>query len=138
MPPNIPTPIVDLVLHPPLGLLKRELITGTFTGSGDLTRSTGALPPFDNVNAYGLTWDIFSISDTIGFTLGSPVVYERRVCQLSTVHRGYDGHDLVSEYHEFAAEGLYWLWDNPGPQRVHYEIPSNVVLVLYWLIIQFP
>jgi hypothetical protein len=117
-------------------LLTRELISGTFTGSGDLTRSTGALAPFNHVNAYGLTWDFFTVPAGYGFTLGEPNVYDERMVQASTVHTGYDGHDLTSEYHAFYAEGIYWLWDNPGPTRVHYEIAPGVVVVFFWIIVQ--
>jgi hypothetical protein len=87
------------------------------------------------VNAYGLTWSLISISPTIGVIFGQPNVYEQRIIQASTTHRGFDGHDLISEWHEFYVEGAYWLWDNPGPQLVHYEIPSNVTLALYWLVV---
>ena len=33
--------------------MRRELIAGTFSGGGDLQRATGAVAPFNNVNAYG-------------------------------------------------------------------------------------
>lgn len=134
--PDISVPIFDTLVHPPLGLLTRSLIPGTFTGSGNLTRPAPlAIPPFQNVNAYGLTWDIFTIASTVGFESGFPTVYEERICQLATVHTDVSGHDVISEYHEFNVEGIYWLWENAGPAYVHYEIPSNVVLVLYWLLI---
>jgi hypothetical protein len=133
--PAFPVPIADLLLHPPLGLLSRELIPGVFSGSGDLTRNTGQLPPWDNVNAYGLTWSLVSIASSVGYIIGQPTIYEQRIIQVSTVHRGFDGHDLISEWHEFTVEGAYWLWENAGPQLVHYEIPINVALNLYWLVV---
>jgi hypothetical protein len=133
--PTLPIPLFDVLLHPPLGLLQRELISGTFSGAGDLTRNTGALPPFNNVNAYGLTWDIVSIAATEGYRLGQPVIYEHSLIQASTTHRDFAGHDLISEFHDFYSEGIYWLWDNPGPQLVHYEIPINVSLALFWLVV---
>jgi hypothetical protein len=131
-------PIAEAILHPPLGAITRELISGTFSGSGDLTRATGAFPPFNNVNAYGLTWDFFTVPAAFGSTLGSPVIYENRMLQLSTVHTGFDGHDLISEFHGFQSEGIYWLWENPGPTRIHYEIQVGVAVVFFWLIVRFP
>jgi hypothetical protein len=131
-------PILQTILHPPLGLLQRELLEGTFTGAGDLQRQRPVLPPFQDVNAYGLTWDIFTVPPGYGRRLGSPDVYEQRIVQLSTVHADRAGHQLVSEYHEFYAEGIYWLWENPGPLRVHYEIGPGVALVFFWLIVQIP
>lgn len=128
-------PILETLLHPPLGLLQRELITGTFTGSGDLTRADGHLAPFNHVNAYGLTWSIVTIPDTAGFIIGTPTVWWNRIIQVSTVHEDYAGHAIISEYHEFAVEGIYWLWANPGPTLVHYEIPLDIELALYWLVV---
>lgn len=128
-------PILETLLHPPIGLLQRELIPGLVSGSGDLTRSTGALAPFDHVNAYGLTWSFFTVPVTFGFDFGSPAVYDERMVQLSTIHTDFVGHDIISEYHAFSVEGIYWLWDNPGPTRIHYEVQVGVQLVLYWLIV---
>lgn len=130
-----PVPIIDVLLHPPLGFLRRELIPGLFSGSGDLTRNDGRLPPFNNVNAYGLTWTFFTVPDTLGVEFGNPNVYEERMLQLSAMHIGQDGHELVSEFHSFAVEGVYWLWENVGPARIHYDIRIGVELTFFWLII---
>jgi len=132
------TPISEALLHPPLGLIKRLLIPGTFENSGDLQRMTGALPPFNNVNAYGLTWSFFTIPAGFGQTPGFPVIYDERMLQLSTVHTSFDGHDVISEYHDFRVDGIYWLWQNPGPTRIHYEIAPGVVLTFFWLVVNIP
>jgi len=127
------TPILEALLHPPLGLLKRELITGTFSGSGDLTRS-GTTAPFNNVNAYGLTWSFFTVPAPFGFEFGSPDIYEHRMIQLSTIHTDGGAHDFISEFRDFRSEGLYWLWANPGPTKIHYEIQVGVSVVFYCLV----
>jgi hypothetical protein len=127
-------PVHDLLTAPPLGFIRRTLIPGVFAGSGDLTRPQAIpVPPFNNVNAYGLTWDIFTVPAEFGFILGSPLFYFERLVQLSTIHADAAGHQLVSEFHDFHVEGIYWLWANAGPTRVHYEIQTGVTLVLYWL-----
>jgi hypothetical protein len=132
-------PIAEVLLHPPLGSLTRLIIPGLFSGSGDLDRPAGIDHfPLNNVNAYGLTWSFFSVPDTIGYSLGQPVVYEERMLQTNTVHRARDGHDLVSEWHDWFVEGAWWLWFNPGPQRVHYDIRIGVQLVFYWIVLEFP
>lgn len=128
-------PILEALLHPPLGALQRSLITGLFTGAGDLTRATGGPPPFNNVNAYGLTWDFFTVPAGYGRELGNPDLFDRRMIQLSTIHTGFDAHDLISEFHEFRAEGIYWLWNNPGPTRIHYDIAPGVEVVFFWLLV---
>jgi len=131
------TPILNTLVHPPLSLMKRELISGTFTGSGDLTRPA-LFPPFPQVNAYGLTWSFFTVPAPFGFEFGDPNIYEHRMLQLSTVHQDQTGHELVSEFHDFRSEGLYWFWETPFPSRVHYEITPGVVVVFHWLIFFLP
>lgn len=131
--PDVTIPIISNIIHPPLGVLRRDILPGIYAGSGDLTRATGALPPFNNVNAYGLAWSVFSIPIGYGFVLGDPVYFDERLVQLSTIHADFEGHELVSEYHDFHVEGIYWLWENAGPSRIHYEISPGVQLVLYWL-----
>jgi len=131
--PSLPIPVIDLILHPPIGLLQRELIVGALSGSGDLTRNTGQLAPFNNVNAYGLAWTFFTVPAAFGRTAGSPVIYDERMIQLSAVYSDFGGHDFIGEYHSFFAEGIYWLWDTAGPTRIHYEIAVGVVVTAYWL-----
>lgn len=132
------TPILEAILHPPLGLLRRELITGTFSDSGELTRPAAVLPPFNNVNAYGLTWDFFTVPAGYGFEPGVVPIADRRMLQLATTHTDFDDHELVSEWHEFRAEGVYWLWENPGPRRILYSISPGVVITFFWLVIRIP
>lgn len=128
-------PILEQILHPPLGLLQRELISGLFSGAGDLTRPAPLPGPFNHVNAYGLSWTFFTIPAGFGSTPGTPILYEERMLQLSTIHTDLGGHDLISEWHAFFSDGVYWLWENPGPTRVHYEIAPGVQVTFFWLLL---
>jgi len=131
-------PIFEALIHPPLGAIQRELIPGVFSGAGDLDRKTGNLPPFNNVNAYGLTWTFFTVPAAFGRIAGDPIVFEERMLQLSTIHADALGHEFTSEFHDFRSEEIWWLWENTGPTRIHYEIQVGVVVVFFWLIIKFP
>lgn len=128
-------PILDAILHPPLGAMQREIIPGLFTGAGDFQRNDGHLPPWNNVNAYGMTWTFVTVPAGFGFQLGSPIVFDERMLQVSTVHTDFAGHDIISEYHEFHVEGIYWLWANVGPTRVHVEAAPGLSVQLYWLVV---
>lgn len=132
------TPILEALLHPPLGLLRRELVTGLFSGSGELTRPQAVLPPFNNVNAYGLTWDFFTVPAGYGFDEGVVPIYDRRMLQVATTHIDFDDHELVSEFHEFRSQGIYWLWENPGPRRILYDISPGVEITFFWLVVRVP
>lgn len=129
--PDIDLPIVQQLLHPPVTLLRRELVTGLFSGSGSLTRAAGPI----GVNAFGLSWDFFTVPAGFGFTLGVPVIYEERMLNLAAIHSSLDGHAFVSEYHAFYADGIYWQWENSFPTRVDYDIAPGVSLVFHWLLV---
>ena len=131
---SIQWPIGLNLLHPPLGLLQRELIPGLADGIGDLVRP-GPTAPFNHVNAFGLSWTFFSVPAPFGYTLGDPRTYHQRMIQLSTVHTDLSGHDTVSDVLDAHAEGLYWLWAEAGPTRVHYEIVPGVRVQFFWLVL---
>ncbi len=130
-------PILDTLLHPPYGALRRELIAGVFSGSGSLTRNTGALPPFNNVNAYGLRTSFFTVPAKFGFKLGNPLEYEQRMVQLTARYTDALGNDDDLEVLDLHIERV-WIWVEPGPTLIHYEITPGVVCVFEWMIVKFP
>jgi len=130
-------PIIDVLLHPPFGFLQREVVAGLFSGSGDLDRNTGALAPFNNVNAYGLRVTFFTVPAPFGYDLGSPRVYHNRMVQLTVRYRDALGNDQDLELYDVHAEQAFF-WREPGPLLIHYEICPGVECVFEWLIIKFP
>lgn len=131
---SVNIPIGTNILRPPIGLLQRELIPGIFTGDGDLTRPGGTVP-FNNVNAFGLSWSFFSVPAPFGYELGEPRVYHHVMIRLTTIHQDIGSHQLVSETFDAHSDGIYWLWDNAGPSRVHYEIIPGLSVQFYWILI---
>ncbi len=130
-------PLSDTLLHPPYGALRRELLAGIFSGSGDLTRATGALPPFNNVNAYGLRTSFFTVPAQFGYRLGQPLEYENRMVQLTARYTDALGNNDDLEVLDLHFEWV-WLWQEPGPLLIHYEIFPGVACVFEWLIVKFP
>jgi hypothetical protein len=55
--------------------------------------------------------------------------------QLTSVHRGTDGHEFVSEIQNVFYEGTYWQWANAFPVRIHYEILPSVAVQFFWLVV---
>lgn len=130
-------PIVSELLHPPFGALRRELTGFLSSGSGDLDRNTGAIPPFNHVNAYGIRWVFFTVPAGFGYTLGSPKVYEQRMIQLSVRYTDAVGNDADLEVYDAHAEGMFF-WKEAGPLLIHYEIVPGVSVQFEWLIVKFP
>jgi len=130
-------PIADALFHPPYGFMRRETISGTFTGSGDLQRATGAAAPFNNVNAYGLRTSFFTIPAEMGYVLGDPNVYFDRIVQLTAVYEDALGNDDVLEELDVHFERV-WLWLEPGPLKIHYDVFPGCVVSFQWMIVKFP
>ena len=112
-----------------------------FEGDGELTRPAFAFPPFNNVNAFGIAVDFFTIPERIGRKHGFIDQFEERIVQICTVHTDQDGHDFVSEYmwqvEEFSGvfcDGAVWIWANAGPTKVGYSIFPGCVVVFHWMI----
>ncbi len=129
-------PLTDVLLHPPYGAMRRELIAGLFTGGGDLQRAGGAAP-FNNVNAYGLRTQFFTVPAGFGREPGSPVVYQPRMVQLTARYEDALGNDDDLEVLELHSERV-WIWQEPGPLLIHYEVTAGVECVFEWMIIKFP
>ena len=130
-------PIADALFHPPYGSMRRELIAGTFSGGGDLQRATGAVAPFNNVNAYGLRVSFFTIPAGFGYVVGSPNVYYDRIVQLTAVYEDAVGNADTLESVDIHYE-RFWLWAEPGPLRIHYEVLPGCVVAFQWMIVKFP
>jgi hypothetical protein len=130
-------PILDVLLHPPYGAMRRELIAGTFSGTGNLTRATGSLPPFNNVNAYGLRVSFFTVPAELGYLLGSPNQYYDRMVELTARYSDALGNDDDLEVVNIHFERV-WIWAEPGPALIHYDILPGVSCVFEWMIVKFP
>lgn len=130
-------PVADAILHPPYGAMRRELIAGLFSGSGDLQRATGALPPFNHVNAYGLRTSFFTVPAGLGYQVGNPNVYFDRIVQLTAIYEDALGNDDTLEIVDIHFERI-WLWFEPAPLKIHYEIFPGVSVNFEWMIVKFP
>jgi hypothetical protein len=111
--------------------LVRETIVGGLSGSGSLTRPSGPV----GVDAFGFTWDFFTIPAGFGSTPGNPTRYENRMLQLGVVHADLGGHLYYSEYHDFDVEGIYLIFERLAPVRLDYNIAPGVVITGFWLVI---
>jgi hypothetical protein len=126
--PNVS--VIQQFLHPPLGLLTRELISGTFSGDGSLNRPLMS----SGVDAFGLVFSFFTVPTQIGLTLGSVIEYEPRMVQLAVIHTLLDSHEVVSEYANFSQEEVPFLWSVALPTRIEYSIYPGVEIVFHWLL----
>lgn len=129
--PSIELPIKFPFNQLPIQLVVRETITGVFSGSGSLTRPSGPI----GVDAFGITWDFFTIPAGFGSTPGNPTLYENQMLQLGVVHQDLGTHQYFSEYHAFNVEGIYLMFSLLAPVEVQYTIAPGVQVVFFWLVL---
>ena len=129
--PSLELPASSVLPYLQLLHLVRETISGAKTGSGSLTRPSGPI----GVDAFGITWDFFTVPAGFGSTPGNPTRYENEMLQLGVVHQDLGTHQYYSEYHSFDAEGLYLVFANLAPTQIDYNIAPGVVVSFFWLVL---
>jgi hypothetical protein len=122
--------VIEQFLHPPLGVLTREIIPGLASGSGVLTRPRGPVP----VDAFGVTFTFFTVPAGYGYQLGNIREYDVRMLQLSVVHTLLDGHSIVSENFNVNSDNLPILWAVALPTQIQYYIAPGVQVQFWWLL----
>jgi hypothetical protein len=127
--PSVDVGVIQQFLHPPVGVLTRELELGLFAGDGSFTGVNGGL---GFVGYFGVEWSFFTIPDKLGYQLGFELEYQLRMLQLVFVHRFLDAHSAVSEVHDAHTEGFV-LWTEALPESVNYSILPGVEIIFNWL-----
>lgn len=127
--PQVSTPIIDALLHPPLGLLSFALI------GNQLGQSTHTYNPPQGPLAftYGLQWSIVAVDPGIGFQIGAIEVYYDPIIQVLAHYHTFDGTLVIGEWHWFYSEGDLWFWEAPLPTDIEVYVPPGFELSLAWL-----
>lgn len=131
--PGVSVPIIELFLHPPVGLLRRELIAGgPFTGLNGFQRIRGPL----NVDAYGVRWLITSFPAGYGVTPSAGQnFFDRTVMNIAVRHQLLDGEIVVTdERFERSATGQL-LFAESFPYIVDMFGAPGVSYNAWWLVI---
>jgi len=125
--------IIQQFLHPPLGTLAREALSGNpYTGYNLLTRPAGPI----GVNAFGIAWAL----DSAPAGYGSPVGfvssgYDRVVLKLRVFHVLFDSSDVRSQVLDTNQPVGYLLFNESFPFSVATEWSPGVTGSFYWLLV---
>lgn len=129
--PSVNIGVIQQFAHPPLALLGRETIPGLLTGSGTLTRPSGPI----GVDAFGLIWSFFTVPSGYGYAYGPTLEYVERMVQWSVEYTLIDGHSFTLEYYDAHSDALPFLWVEPFPTSVLYDIAPGVGIAASWLLL---
>lgn len=125
--------IIQQFLHPPLGLLLREALSGNpYSGYNLLTRTVGPI----GVNAFGLAWAVDSYPPGYGAPVGSiGSGFDRTMLKLRVIHLLIDSSDLRSQELDTNHGVGYILFNESFPLSVQSEWSPGVEGSFYWLLV---
>lgn len=130
--PDIPSGIIDFVLNPPLGSLKRGAAFALGPGPVD-----GSLPvptPL-GTTAYGAEVSIFTIPAPWGKKLGNPNVYNPAFMQLALEVTLSDGNTVTVEEEFVSIDGHLKRWAGGFPTNLLYHVEPGVTVIVRWLVV---
>lgn len=126
----VPTGVVEQFLHPPLSVMSRELVSGTSSGSGTLTRVRGPI----QVDAFGIETTFVTVPAGFGLVDGDPRVYTERIVQLAVEHTLIDSSSVYSQVQDVYFDGQLFLWDLALPAALHFYCAPGVTVQFRWLL----
>jgi hypothetical protein len=140
--PGVPDfPITELLLHPPLGLLKTELITPDRTGVGQLERTNQA----DALRTFGLLVDLVSWPSGMTIEFGAPnhvlgpsILFNGKALELNVVHQLVDQIVVSSDRAVISQGQSLYLFKEALPSRVEYNIVPGVTVRFHWIVTTAP
>jgi hypothetical protein len=127
---GLPTGVIQQFLHPPVGLLTRELIAPALTGAGTLTRTRGPV----GVDAFGIEISFFTIPAAFGRVLGAVDRFENRIIQLTVQHTLVDGHLVDTEVFDVYSEGII-LFTESLPTSIAFDVTVGCTVIGHWLLV---
>jgi hypothetical protein len=140
--PGLPDfPITELLLHPPLGLLKTELITPDRTDVGQLERTNQA----DALRTFGLLVDLVSWPPGMTIEFGAPnhvlgpsILFNGKALELNVVHQLVDQMVVSSDRAVITQGQSLYLFKEALPSRVEYNIVPGVTVRFHWIVTTAP
>lgn len=131
--PDVTVPIIQTILHPPLGVMGLEhLPTAPFTGgSYAIDRPRGPL----RVDAYGLFWSVSAAALGTGNIPGLVTEWEDRVVEIGVIHQMLDGTFVYSQRLATNLDAGFVLWEEALPYGIDLVVGPPFLVDFYWCVI---
>jgi hypothetical protein len=127
---QVPTGIISALAHPPYGVLSREVHGALTAGAWSLQRVRGLV----NVDAFGISFDFFTIPAAFGWTQQVEKVYELPIVEFQPQYKLFDGHVEGGEVTTLYHEGALNYFDQLLPQQIDVWVQVGCVVIPYWVI----
>jgi hypothetical protein len=128
---QVPTGIIQLATHPPFGVLQRENLATPLTyGVTQCRRIRGPV----NVDAFGMSFDFFTIPAAFGWEQRVTKRYEHIIVQMAPLYTDFAGHDMYGPIIDINEEGQYYYFGDLLPTRVDVFVQVGCVVIGSWLV----
>lgn len=128
--PNISLPVIDTLLHPPLGVLSRTAAAGNPQANPFIAI---APPTFGLFPAYGCVLKIHSVGAFHGRDVSFPVEYDPPLGKLALHYTDLSGFDIIRQAGLWTYDAQVLLWDEPLPALFTLYCQPDVLCDLFWL-----
>ena len=133
---SVATGVINLFLHPPLGLLRLEAIPGgPFQGLNSFNR-----PRLNaGTDAYGIRYLVTSFPPGYGLTPGAGTnIFDRTVISVSISHVLIDGSIVESQAATLRSSAAHLLFNESFPRAVILEGAPGIEFSAWWMIRLLP
>jgi hypothetical protein len=130
---STPTSVIQQFLHPPVGLMRAELIAaGPFSSDFTLSRPRGPI----GTDAFGFRWLVVQAPGGYGTTQGPGfLVFDRVVLQVAVVHQLLDGSTAITAELATDRNSGFFLFNESLPLNVHCIASPGVFVDMSWLVV---
>lgn len=131
--PSIPITLIQQFLHPPLGVMGLQLITGSPLGAGThvLTRPAGPV----GVDAFGILYSVVLEPPGVGSTVGESTIFELRVVQAVVHHQMLTSEMVISQVLEGFRDSDLLLFQEAIPHDVTLFITTGFSIDVFWVLV---
>lgn len=128
--PNVTIPIIDMLLHPPLGVLSRSADPAN-PQAGPFVAL--APPSFGLFPAYGCVLMVHSVGAFHGRDVSFPIEFDPPLGKIAVNYTDLGGSVIVQQLSLWTYSSQPVLWDIPLPSLFTAYLSPDVVLDLFWL-----
>jgi hypothetical protein len=129
--PSIQIPIIDALVHPPIGLLTRVAVPGNPQTGPFLALA----PPQNPVIAltYGVVLRIHAVGAFHGRDVSFPVQYDPPLGKMVSQYTDLSGFGVVQQIEEWTYDNQWYVWNESLPTLWSIYLSPDVTVDLFWL-----
>lgn len=128
--PQVSLPIIDLLLHPPIGLLSRVAVPGNPQAGPFIAL---APPQGLGFGTYGICLRIHTVGAFHGRDVGTPIQFDPPLGKMACQYTDLSGFGVTQQLETWTYDNQWYVWDIPLPGLWTIYLQPDVVADLFYL-----